>query len=161
MLTKRYMSSTKNLHAILAKIVSGTAPSKFTTAHLKSIGFSTTNDRAVIPILKDLGFLSADGSPTPRYHDYRNPSKSKTVMGEALREAYEDLFHVNALPTKADRDAIIQAVEKTDVRRPGGASWSQACNEYSMAVSSPPVIVTSMLHSSFPCAPPGGSAIPP
>ncbi len=83
MLTKRYMASVKNVPAILDKIVSGTAPAKFTTSHLKTIGFPSSNDRAIIPLLKDLGFLSADGSPTKRYHEYRNLAKSKTVLGEA------------------------------------------------------------------------------
>lgn len=39
MLTKRYMPGVKNLPAILDKVVSGTAPAKFTTAHMKNIGF--------------------------------------------------------------------------------------------------------------------------
>src|SRR5690242_205838 len=107
MLTKRYMVSVKNVSAILDKIVSGTAPNKFTTSHLKAIGFPSSNDRAIIPLLKDLGFLSSDGTPTKRYHEYRNPAKSKAVLGAALREAYEELFHVNAKPTRSDREAIL------------------------------------------------------
>jgi len=106
MLTKRYMPSVKHLPAIMAKIVSGTAPDKFTVNHLKSIGFAGSSERAVIPLLKDLGFLSEDGVPTQRYHDYRNPARSKQVLAEAVREAYTDLFHINAKPTDADRDAI-------------------------------------------------------
>lgn len=107
MLTKRYMMSVKNLPAILDKIVGGTAPPKFTTTHLKNIGLPSSADRSVIPILKDLGFLSSDGSPTKRYHEYRNTAQSRAILGEALKEAYEDLFHVSAKPTKADRDAIV------------------------------------------------------
>jgi hypothetical protein len=57
MLTTRYMTSVKNLPAIFAKIVEGTALKKFTTAHLKSIGFKSSNDVGVIAVLKDLGFL--------------------------------------------------------------------------------------------------------
>lgn len=106
MLTKRYMAGVKNLSAILDKIVSGTAPGKFTTDHLKNIGFPSSNDRSVIPLLKDLGFLSSDGVPTKRYHDYRNAAQSKRVLGEALREVYEELFHINAKPSKSDREAI-------------------------------------------------------
>jgi len=106
MLTKRYMPGVKNLSAIFEKIISGTAPAKFTTSHLKNIGFPSSNDRAIIPLLKDLGFLSPDGTPTKRYHEYRNAAKSRAVLGEALREAYEDLFHVSAKPTKNDRAAI-------------------------------------------------------
>jgi len=55
MLTTRYMTSTKNLPAIMQKIVDGTAPPKFTVAHLKAIGFKSSNDQGVIPLLKDLG----------------------------------------------------------------------------------------------------------
>ena len=106
MLTARYMTSVKNLPAIFDKIVEGTAPKKFTTAHLKSLGFKSSNDVGVIAVLKDLGFLSADGAPTQRYHDYRDKSRSKAVMAEALREAYEDIFHINEKPTTADRQAI-------------------------------------------------------
>ena len=64
MLTKRYLTSNKNLAAIMGKIVDGTAPSKFTQAHLKSIGFKSSNDFGVVGLLKDLKFLSEDGSPT-------------------------------------------------------------------------------------------------
>src|SRR5882672_5799347 len=35
MLTNRYMTSVKNLPAIMQKIIEGTAPDKFTAAHLK------------------------------------------------------------------------------------------------------------------------------
>jgi hypothetical protein len=100
------MTSTKNLEAILQKIIEGTAPNKFTNAHLKSIGFKSSNDMGVIGLLKDLGFLTADGAPTQRYHDYRDKSRSKTVMADALREAYEDLFHINEKPTNSDKAAI-------------------------------------------------------
>lgn len=106
MLTKRYMTSVKNLSKIMEKIVEGTAPKKFTIAHLKSIGFTSSNDVGVIGLLKDLGFLSQDGTPTQRYHDYRDKSRSKAVLAEALRDAYEDLFHINEKPTSADRVAI-------------------------------------------------------
>jgi hypothetical protein len=51
MLTKRYMVST-------------TAPPKFTVAHLKGLGFASSNDRAVIPLLRDFGCLGPDATPT-------------------------------------------------------------------------------------------------
>ncbi len=90
----------------MKKIVDGTAPEKFTVAHMKGLGFKSSNDLGVIPVLKDLKFLSPDGVPTQRYHDYRDPSKSKLVMAEALREAYSDLFHISERPSESDRNAI-------------------------------------------------------
>jgi hypothetical protein len=70
MLTSRYMTSVENLPAIMQKIVDGAAPEKFTVSHLKGIGFKSSNDQGIIPVLKDLGFLSADGAPTKRYLEF-------------------------------------------------------------------------------------------
>lgn len=106
MLTSRYMTSVKNLDAIMQKIIEGTAPAKFTAAHLKSIGFKSSNDLGVIGLLKDLGFLTPEGVPTQRYHDYRDKSRSKAVMGQALKDAYDELFHINEKPTASDKNAI-------------------------------------------------------
>ena len=109
MLTSRYLVTVKNLTAILQKIVQGTAPQTFTVAHLKGLGFKSSNDVAVIPLLKDLKFLTAEGKPTQRYQDYRDASRSRQVMAQALREAYEDLFHINAKPSETDRGARSRA----------------------------------------------------
>lgn len=106
MLTKRYLPSTKNLPVLMDQIIKGTAPENFNLEHLKSIGFPSSNDRPVIPLLKDLGFLTDAGAPTDRYHAYRDNARSRAVMGEALLDAYGDLFHINANPSNTDRDAI-------------------------------------------------------
>lgn len=106
MLTKRYLPSVGNLASVMSKIVEGAAPEKFTQAHLKGIGFTSSNDRAFIPLLKSIGFLSSDGAPTERYHAYRDGSRSMKVMGEALLEAYQDVFTINENPTSADQVAI-------------------------------------------------------
>ena len=105
-LTGRYLSGVKNVPDIMDAIVRGTAPAKFTQQHLKDIGFSSSNNRAIIPVLKDLDFLSDDGTPTARYHAYRNSTDSRRIMAEAVRETYGDLFTINARPTDQDRSAI-------------------------------------------------------
>lgn len=107
MLTDRYLASVKNIGAIFDQIVKGTAPQVFNVEHLASVGFGSSTDRAIVPLLKTLGFLSESGQPTPRYLDYRaGGATAKAVLGEALLEAYEDIFHINANPTEADREAI-------------------------------------------------------
>ena len=107
MLATKYMSTIKNIPKIFDKIKQGTAPAKFTVAHLTGLGFSSSNDRSILGVLKELGFLSADGAPTDRYHAYRDSSKSEFVMAEALRDAYQDLFHINENITETDRDAVV------------------------------------------------------
>lgn len=56
--------------------------------------------------MKELGFLSADGTPTQRYHDYRSRELSRAVLGEALKEAYSDIFVLRSHPTDKDRGVI-------------------------------------------------------
>lgn len=97
---------TKNLDAILSKIVEGTAPETFTVEHLKTIGFKASGDRAMVPLMKDLGFLSPDGKPTEEYHNYRDRSRSRQVLGDALRSAYGDVFLINESPSTEDRKAV-------------------------------------------------------
>ncbi|GAA2166412.1 hypothetical protein FHX52_1055 [Humibacillus xanthopallidus] len=131
MLTSRYLPSTKNVDALFDKIIGGVAPDKMTVEHLKALGFSSSNDRAFIPLLKDLGFLTPDGTPTPRYHAYRDRSKSKVVMAEALRDAYSDVFHLNEKPTTADRPAV-QGLFKSKLNSSDRLAQVQAMTFYAL-----------------------------
>jgi len=101
-----YTQAFSLLADFFSKIRDAQAPPKFTNQLLKDIGFESTNHRAFIPLLKSLGFLTADGTPTQRYHDYRNHALSKKVMGKAIKEAYSDIFLIKANPTAADRPLI-------------------------------------------------------
>src|SRR5882724_3646454 len=105
-LTNSYVQATNRLPDIFNRIRDGQAPERFTNQLLKDWGFTSTNDRAFIPLLKTLGFLTADGKPTQRYNDYRDHSRSKQGMGQALREAYGDIFLIKEHPTAADRSSI-------------------------------------------------------
>lgn len=105
-LTDVYVQVYGQLGDFFKRIAEGQAPERFTRQYLKDLGFTSTNFNAVIPLLKALGFLAADGAPTERYHRYRDGSQSRRVMGEALREAYGDLFVIKANPTDADRGLI-------------------------------------------------------
>ncbi len=79
-----------------AKVQEGQAPSTFTQQHLKDIGFPSSNYRAFIPLLKAIGFLTPSGTPTDRYHAYRDKSQARAVLGAAIKEAYADLFVIKA-----------------------------------------------------------------
>ncbi len=105
-LTNAYVLPTNRIAHVFSKIRDGQAPSQFTTQLLKDWGFKSSADRAFIPLLKALGFLSPTGQPTQRYHDYRDHSRSKAVMAEALRDAYSDIFLITANPKPSDRSAI-------------------------------------------------------
>lgn len=94
------------LGEFFGKIRDAQAPDKFGHQNLKDLGFKSNNHRPFIPLMKSLGFLSSDGSPTQRYHEYRNHSKSKEIMGEAVKEAYNDIFLIKSNPMEKDKDLV-------------------------------------------------------
>ncbi|MBI1424427.1 MAG: hypothetical protein GC149_13365 [Gammaproteobacteria bacterium] len=101
-----YTQAFGSLEEFFSRIRDAQAPEKFTQQILKDWGYKSNNHRPFIPLLKSLGFLSSDGTPTQRYHEYRNHAKSKEVMGEALKEAYSDIFLIKAHPTTKDKDLV-------------------------------------------------------
>lgn len=84
----------------------GTAPDKFNQQYLKDIGFASSNYRVLIPLLKDLKFLTSEGSPTDRYLNYLDGSQSRKILGQAVSEAYSDIFTIVKKPSKSDREKI-------------------------------------------------------
>lgn len=103
-LTNALVQANGKLPEFFESLIRGQAPDHFTVQHLKDIGFNKSSDRALIPLLKALGFLSEDGRPTQRYTDYRDRSRSRQVMGHALRDSYADIFVLRAIPTEEDKE---------------------------------------------------------
>lgn len=101
-----YTQEFKKLGDLFEKIRDAQAPGKFTNQILVDWGFKSKNHRAFIPLLKALGFLTADGSPTLRYLEYRNHSASKAIMGEAIKESYSDIFLIKEKPSSSDKSLI-------------------------------------------------------
>jgi hypothetical protein len=96
----------QQLPKVFKTLREGTAPEKFTQQYLVALGFGSSNYRVLIPLLKDLGFLTSDGIPTERYRAYLDSSRSRQVLGKAVSEAYSDIFTIVKNPTKADREKI-------------------------------------------------------
>lgn len=105
-LASSYVLPTNRIPDIFTRIRDGQAPEHFSQQLLKDWGFTSSNDKAFIPLLKALGFLTSDGKPTQRYSDYRDHSRSKQVMAQALRDAYGDIFLIKERPSTSDRAAI-------------------------------------------------------
>ena len=105
-LTNSYVLPVNRIPDLFRRVQDGQAPEQFTYQLLKDWGFTSTNDRAFIPLLKSLGFLTADGKPTQRYLEYRDHSRSKQIMAQAVRDAYGEIFLIKEHPTNSDRNAV-------------------------------------------------------
>lgn len=105
-LPKAYTNNYGKIAGLLRLLREGTAPDTFNRSHLRDLGFKSSHDFTIIQVLKELGFLSADGKPTSRYMDYLDKSRHRSVLGQAVKEAYRDLFVIRASPQKSDMGAI-------------------------------------------------------
>ena len=69
-------------------------PPKVTQKYLVSTGFKSTDDRRLINLGRDLGFLDGAGVPTNRWRDYRDRTAAGSVLAGAVKETYENLFQM-------------------------------------------------------------------
>lgn len=90
---------------------SAQAPEKFTIRFLESLDFKSTSDRLIVGMLKAIGFLSPDGSPTERYFRFLDQTQSAQVLAEAVRDAYADLFQVNKTANTMSKSEVINKMK--------------------------------------------------
>lgn len=88
-----YTTVPGKIKPLLAKIRDVGVPPRVTVQWLKSVGFTSSNDASLIGILRYIAFTDASGVPTARWTQYRGATH-KTVLGEAIRQGYADLFAV-------------------------------------------------------------------
>jgi hypothetical protein len=87
-----YMPSNKNLHKILDAAQHAAVPESFSYEFLRDLGFTSSNDRSIIKVLKYLGMLDASGRPQKSYRDFVDHTKTKSVLAQRLKSAYDDLY---------------------------------------------------------------------
>ena len=87
-----YMVSVKNLHAILDALQNAAVPDAFGLDFLKDLGFTSSQDRGVIKLLKYIGMLDGSGRPQASYREFVDHTKAKGVLASRLRVGYDDLF---------------------------------------------------------------------
>ncbi len=145
-----YLTTSKNLEAMLNAITTAQAPPKFTQTFLEGLGFKSKSDRLIINVLKALGLLTPSGEPTQRYYDYLDPAQSGRVLADAMRDAYSDVFQLK-------RDA--QTMSRTELK---GKLKTLTQGQYSDAVLSKMALTFDALAkladwSAPPALPPGDS----
>ncbi len=87
-----YTLKSGSLKKYFEKIPSVGLEKKITLKYIESLGFKSSNDRSILPILKFLKFIDDSGAPTKKYEEYRDKSKSSKILGAAVKESYSALF---------------------------------------------------------------------
>lgn len=99
-----YLMSITNAPRILDQIQRAGVPEAFNRDFLTDLGFTGSQDRPMVKVLKYLGFLDASGRPQTAYREFMDHTRAKKVLAARLRVAFDDLF-------LSDRQAHTKSVE--------------------------------------------------
>jgi Family of unknown function (DUF5343) len=104
-----YVNGYGGIPKLFAKIREAAVPPKFTQDFLtNTLDLKSSSYRAMIPLLKRLGFIDGGNAPTQAYKDFRDrdPAVSGGVMAERLRDSYRSLFQAKEDTYKLNRKEL-------------------------------------------------------
>jgi hypothetical protein len=107
-----YVNGYGGIHKLFAKIKEAAIPPKFTQDFVTTVlDLKSSSYRAMIPLLKRLGFVDAANVPTQAYRDFREDSLSGVVMAQRLRESYKALFDASEYAYKLDKKELLSKLK--------------------------------------------------
>lgn len=86
-----YTPVTGKLKTLLQKVRTTGIPPKLSASHLKTLGFTSSNDPSMIGVLRFIGLVDSSNIPTPLWSEYRGQNH-RAVLGKAVKQGYADLF---------------------------------------------------------------------
>ena len=107
-----YLASNKNIAPVFEKIRTAAKPAKFTIAFVKQLGFTSSNDSAYPSLLKRLGFLTDDGTPTSYYDKLRDSKTAGVVLADRIKDVYSELYTINTEIHNASESDIKGAISR-------------------------------------------------
>jgi len=103
-----YVTGYGGIPALFKRIQEAAVPPKFTQDFLNtSLGLKSSSFRAMIPLLKRLGFIDQANVPGDAYKDFRDQGLAGKVMAERLRDTYRSLFAANEYAYKLDKKDLL------------------------------------------------------
>jgi hypothetical protein len=107
-----YVNAYNGIPTLFQKIKAAAVPPKFTVDFLSTVlDMRSSSYRAMIPLLKKLGFIDPANVPTQAYKDFREDSFSGNVMAERLKEAYKSLFQANEYAWKLSKEDLTRKLK--------------------------------------------------
>ena len=108
-----YLTASGTLKKALDRLVEAQRPEKFSTDFLENVLKLTGGSaRATIPILKKMGFLNSDGTPTELYAKFRTSGGQGGAALQGLKNAFPEIFRRSEYAHSADdgklKDIIVE-----------------------------------------------------
>ena len=91
-----YVNAYGSIPKLFLEICKASVPPKFTQDFMETVlELKSSSHRALVPLLKKLGFIDAANVPTDVYKNYRDEELRRSVMAGQVRSAYSDLYKAN------------------------------------------------------------------
>jgi hypothetical protein len=103
--SQRYTTVPGSFSKLLDKIPTLGRPDKVNSGWLASIGMGGGNNQSMLRVLKGLGAVASDGTPSELWGALRAQDKPK--IAAAVRTMYSDLFAIYPDANKKDDEALI------------------------------------------------------
>ncbi|WP_430463738.1 DUF5343 domain-containing protein [Tabrizicola sp.] len=102
-----YSPSPGSITAVLDAIVNAERPDKFSNNFMESVlSQSGGGARSVPPLLKKMGFLTSDGTPTDLYSKFKTDSGRAMAAFLGLKSAFGEVFRKNEFAHKVSEDQV-------------------------------------------------------
>lgn len=106
-----YSASPGSITKVLDSLISAERPDKFNYNFMETVlGQSGGGARTVPPLMKKMGFLEGDGTPTELYSRFKTESGRGAAAFEGLKRAFFEIFRKNEFAHKATDDQIRDAI---------------------------------------------------
>jgi hypothetical protein len=106
-----YVLTTGRITPLLQKIQEAQTPLRFTQDFLDTkLGMKGGSAAPLIPLLKRIGFLENDSTPTDLCRKYRNPDTSGPALAQGIRKGYSELFSRNEYAHSLSRDKLANLI---------------------------------------------------
>lgn len=121
-----YVNGYGGIPKLFAAIREAAVPPKFTQDFLGEVlNLKSSSYRAMIPLMKKLGFIDPANVPTQAYRDVRDAAQAGRVIAARMREAYKVLFNANEYVYRLDKPTLV-----TKLRSVLGAGEDDANIQY-------------------------------
>ena len=102
-----YSASPGSIKSVLDALIVAERPDRFSNSFLESVlGQKGGGARSVPPILKKMGFLQSDGTPTDLYSKFRSDYGRAEAAYVGMRNAFGDLFRKNEYVYKVSDEQL-------------------------------------------------------
>jgi Family of unknown function (DUF5343) len=102
-----YTASPGSIKSVLDALIKAERPDKLSTNYMETVfGLSGGGVRSVPPILKKMGFLQSDATPTELYSKFKTDSGRGQAALAGLKQAFPEIFRKNEVAHRANEDQI-------------------------------------------------------